>query len=188
MGLTMDFFLNELSIHNQFTSQNEFLESLKTILKCKKLINDLKLTVCCHREIVNQHVLNNVTLSHAINKFADKNLKRIVMIWISKHGPFMDDSRQHSPDEYFQYKDEVVTDCSLGEAAYRISFDNKAASISFTPSKFLIDPIPVIWNKIQTKITIHVPNFWNISSLNKLLQSLKKTGKLVERIIGNSQK
>lgn len=169
----MEFFLNELSLHNQFADRSAFLSSLEVVLQCRKEINHYRYRLYCGKEsLSNRIVYEGISFTQAIVTSSNTNLKQIVMSWISKEGPFWDDdSREHTSDDYLEYEGEpIFTDSSLGEAAFRIMKGKKCYSISFWPSNFEFTPIHA-WYKNNETHQVKIPNFWDFSTLQPYLKT-----------------
>lgn len=167
----MEFFFNELSFDNQFQGVHDFEPALQTIWQCKELVEKFGFRLYCQRAISNRLVFNNVGFAQAVTMTGRRDLIRIIMAWVSKHGPFMEETQEHSTDDYLylKYNDDIVTDYSLGEAAYRIATDRQAGTVSIKPSDFELTPIPVIWHESTAEQLIEVPNFWELNPLEKYL-------------------
>jgi len=169
----MEFFLNELSLHNQFQSEADFLATLKmVILPSKQAIEQGGFHLYCHRTLANQPISLDFTFKQVIQQHRDPNLKRVILSWLDKYGPFMEDVREHQPDDYLylSYNDEIVTDKSLGEAAYRLATDRLASTLSFAPSNFELTPLPIIWDTQPHPVTLNLPNFWQLAPLTIYIQ------------------
>lgn len=166
----MQFFLNELSLHGQFNTLHEFLSALQEIFSCRDEITKVGYRLYCSRSILTRPTLNNDAFQQTVMKSGNPNLKRNVMIWLSKHGPFWDESREHTSDDYFEVDDQIMTDSSLAEAAFRLAHKQKADSVSFHPSNFLKTPLIVTWHRTDDKILIEVPNFWDATTLENHLK------------------
>jgi hypothetical protein len=174
-GITL-LFLNEYSLHGQFKSIREFIPSLREILKCREEINKSGYQLYCGREISNRYVLDNESFQTCIMKMRQApDIKRTVMIWISKEGPFWNDSREHSADDYFECNGEdIITDTSLGEAAFRIANNQNSSTVSFSPSRYEITPLKVTWFKAEgNKQFVEILNFWKFNTLQKYLEQQK---------------
>lgn len=166
----MKFFLNELSLHGQFNSIQEFLLALSEIFRCRDEINKVGYQLYCTKSILTRPTLNNDSFQQTVMNSRNMNLKRSVMIWLSKNGPFWDDSREHTSDDYFECDDEIMTDSSLAEAAFGIAHNQKAGTISVRPSNFEKTPITIIWHRTNEKIVIKIPNFWDFATLQNHLK------------------
>lgn len=128
------------------------------------------------RSITQQYAIPSFSFKDAVDRTGNRNIIAKVKLWVSTRGPFWDDSpKKHDSGEYFAYgdDDDIVTDCSLGEAAYRCACNQQAAVVSFTPSKFVpIDPLTVYWHHSNTHPTvIEIHNFWEPENLARYLQN-----------------
>ena len=168
----MKFFSNELSLHNQFNTVADFVPALREILQDRELLTRYGYRLYCEKTISNRPVHNSISFQKTIMALSDPNIKRQVMLWIAKDGPFWDepDLRKHSGDDYFEYGHQVVTDSSLGEAAFQIASGQIANTVSFRPSDFQLTPLIVHWHKINPPQTVAVPNFWDVNLLQQYLQ------------------
>lgn len=184
------FFLNEYSLHGQFKSIREFVPSLKEILKCRDEINKSGYHLYCGREISNRYVLDNESFQTCVMKMRQApDIKRTVMLWISKEGPFWNDLREHSADDYFECNGEdIITDTSLGEAAFRIANNRNSSTVSFFPSKYETTPLRVTWFKAEgDKQLIQILNFWTFDTLRKYLGQQKTPIKSWSELINRSK-
>jgi hypothetical protein len=172
----MAFFLNEISLHNQYHNLSQFIESLKTVLGCKELLHRYLFELnCSDASLGNRIVMNGDNLRSVIGNLQDHNLQRVIRRWIDQEGPFWDDekNRMHSPDEYFSCDEEVVTDTSLAEASYLTTIGHDAAVVSFNPSNYLLNPIYIRWNKSTDEfIDIAVSNYWERKELEQRILAI----------------
>lgn len=172
----MEFFLNSRSLHNQFDSVETFKTALRTIFSHRSTIEQFEHRLSVRRDITSRLVHSNLTFQVAISKISDLSLKRSILNWLDKTGPFWDiNSQKHSPEDFFWFEDDIVTDDVLAEAAFRISNDEDTATISFAPSHFQINPIPIIFQKPTTSEVINIPNFWDKVTLTEKLEDLMPT-------------
>lgn len=171
----MSFFLNELSLHGQFNTTRDFFPALQEVIKCREEINKLGFKLYCERKISTCFVCGETIFSKAVMSIGKRELTRSVMIWISKEGPFWEDAdvREHSPNDYYEYNHEVITDCSMAEAAFLIAHQQDASTISFRPSKFQKTPLHVILHKPEEQQIIEVRNFWNHADLQLYLLQIR---------------
>ena len=161
----MDVFVNELSLYGQFESSDAFLNSLKEVMNCRQVVETQAHVIYCLRGISQRPAVSDLTFQHIIQRSADRNLIRIVTSWLDKHGPFWDDERIHSPNEWFEYESNVVTDHTLGEVTYRIMQNKEATTLSFQPSKFMHSPLTVVWKRNEELKEVDVINFWTVMAL-----------------------
>lgn len=167
----MNVLLNELSLHGQFDSLQAFKTAMNTIMLAKEKMKEFKRELYCDRNIIeNCLVTHDLNLRQAIQQF-EISKRRAVMSWLTKEGPFWEDSREHNEDEYLECQGEVITNCSLGEVAYQHFCGNAYQSFSFNPSNWLINPLSVSWYKDNCEIDkIEVINHSDIITLEQFLQ------------------
>jgi hypothetical protein len=164
----MDLFVNELSLHAQFGTPVELVPAIKTILGCRHLAEQHAHQLYCPRRIGQQMVTPELTFQQAVLQSRDQDLIRIVTRWIDKHGPFADDVRIHPPGEWFEHANEIVTDSTLGEVAYRIIQKLAVATISFQPSTFMHSPLTVDWKRgDDLSEIVEVVNFWLVDQFQQ---------------------
>lgn len=183
----MLFFLNELSLHNQFQHTQAFLDGLIEILRCRQEINRYRYSLYCDRRIAERLVCRGELFQHVIRTCHDNNLKRQVLSWLDKEGPFWDEVKKHDSGEYFTCKEQIVTDYILGEVAYRKGSGEDCYLVSFRFSEFEQTPIEVKWYKSADAFTsVSINNFWLHRTLQiyltQNLPNLQSWDELVERI------
>jgi len=112
------------------------------------------------------------TFREAVLATGDKNLINLVMVWISKSGPFIEDEIIGDPDEYFSLAgDVVVTGTAIGEAAARYFQSLPACLVSFSPSNYQYSPIEVSWYHDSGHVeTCDLQNLWSTSELEQHLK------------------
>ena len=100
--------------------------------------------------------------------------RRVVMLWLTRQGPFWEDDAGHDPNEYFECKGEVVTEAALAEAAYCSTIGVDRRMVSFTPSSWEYSPIKVKWKHTDTNFTpIDVKNYWDETILEADLREVE---------------
>lgn len=171
----MDFFLNELSLHNQFSSFEEFLPALQKTLKCKDVIDKYGFRLYCERTITNRPVYKSKSFAVAILSSKEPNFKRKIRIWLERTGPFWDTPPRHNPDDYFEYEQEPLEEyASVAEAAFYIATQQgQREMVSFSPSNFEKTPLLVRWHKTDLPQEIPIPNYWQYDTLQPHLQELQ---------------
>ena len=166
----MDFLLNDLSLHGQFNTTNEFHDAVDTVMKIRTAIRRAGRELFCHRNLANAQVTANQTMPQAIQSM-EHSARQAWIQWLTKRGPFWVEQRQHAEDEWLEIEDgTIVTDSGVGEAAYCLLHDLPRHTVSFDPSDWLRNPITVTWRKddhVQT--TVEVPNHWTLESVEQAL-------------------
>lgn len=169
----MDFFINELSLHGQFPTPASFISALEVIVQCRTIIKPTGHNLYCDKNISERLVYGETQFKAAMGRHLNKTLTSEVMNWFAKSGPFVTEVRTHSADEYFAYREEIVTDTTLGEVAFRVGQGQEAATLSFAPSDFMLTPLNIIWERPPEAQTIEVENFWESATLATYLTSLQ---------------
>jgi hypothetical protein len=142
----MDLFFNESSLHGQFPDIQDFVVALDVLMGMRQTAKKYNRELYCHRNCPQSAVTHQLTLPQAIQRI-DKNKARVLMLWFGQTGPFWDDSRQHSDDEFFECNDHVVTDTAIGECAYLQLTSKSAQLASITPSAWDYSPLEVSWHR-----------------------------------------
>jgi hypothetical protein len=165
----MEVLLNELSLHGQFASVQAFQSAIDTVMLARSKMRQFGGELRCHRNLTQAQVTHEISLQQAVSQL-DRNKRGALMSWITKEGPFWEDSRQHDADDWLESQTQIVTDTGLAEAAYRYFNGSDYQTFSFEPSNWQINPIIVDWHRDNNVIAINVTNHWNIHSLETVLQ------------------
>jgi hypothetical protein len=176
VGAGMDFFVNELSLHGQFNDVAEFRQAIREIMSCREKITSYKRRLFVSRHIVDREVLQGgKKFRQTVPETGNRDFVRLVMIWIDKDGPFIEDNRISDPGEYLsltEQKNEVVTDTGVGEAAFRQFRGFDTSLVSFIPSNYNYTPIEVCWHHNDSNVEIcELLNFWEAKKLENYLQT-----------------
>jgi hypothetical protein len=100
----------------------------------------------------------------------NKNEKRSVMQWITSDGPFWEeDQNRHSPDEYMECNEKVVTENGIAEAAFQKYLGKMVGSVSIDPSEWLNSPILVKLIRDDDSSEINIDNYWEVKQLESAL-------------------
>lgn len=167
----MELLFNDLSLDGQFPNFTTFRTAISRVMTMREISRQFGREVICHRNVANARVSQDLTMQQAINCF-DKNEQRVLMQWITKLGPFWEDTRVHSPDDYLECKGVVVTDSSIGEAAYGTFHGTSRHLISLAPSLWDFSPLNVTWILSDgVNQNIRIDNYWDVSELESALRS-----------------
>ena len=170
MGLTVELLTNDLSIHGQFYDVSTFDEALDRVMDIRKTAQRYGRELYCHRNFANVQVMPQMRLPQAIQRLATDK-RRSVMQWITRHGPFWEDERLHSEDDWLECDGEVVTNTAIGEVAYRCSNRTETSLVSLIPSSWDFSPAIVEWRKSDEEAqTVEVVNYRNANVLETALR------------------
>lgn len=175
--------LNELSLHGQFYCEDDFIQSLKDIAECNRVVRETGHSFYCSNRLILKRVTHKVGFREAVENTGDKILISSILNWLHKRGPFWEEQQQHTEDDYFEYQNEVVTDTALAEAAWRVANQQNCYTVSFKPSNFCHSPLLVIWYQSEGNRSIDVQNFWEVVTLTTFLKSNLKPPTSWEELI-----
>ena len=142
----MNLLANDLSIHEQFRDISSFREAFAKLMMMRDVARRLGSDVQCHRGFGDLQPLPGVPMRTVLHRFS-KSERLSAMLWLTKGGSFWDDLRRHSSDDYLECRGRIVTDTSIGEAAYRALHGIECGLVSVTPSKWEFSPIEVVWHR-----------------------------------------
>ena len=142
----MDLLANELSIHGQFYDISSFRDAFAQLMSMRNTARRFGREVSCHRALLNAKPMTGMTMQQALGQLAS-NEQRAILGWLTRHGPFWDDLRQHAADEYLECRGEIVTDSAVGEAAFRTFYGVDCGLVSIAPSDWDYSPVEVIWQR-----------------------------------------
>ena len=163
----MDLLFNELSIHGQFPDLSTFRAAVDRVMTMRRLTTRFGWELYCHRNVANGRVTSEMTMPQAVQAL-DPNSRRALMSWLQRQGPFWEDARLHSGDDYlecFRYDGEIVTDTAVGEAAYCCLHGRDRGLVSMDPSDWLFPLVPVDWHADDDVRRVDVRNYWDADRL-----------------------
>lgn len=157
----MDFLVNDLSLHGQFHDLAAFRHSVRQVMQIRQIARRHGRTLHCHRGLVSAQVTPDERMQSAVAALP-RDEQRAVMAWLGQHGPFWDDDRQHDSGDWYECVGEIVTDTAVGEAAHFCLHGIPRGLVSFQPSNFLCDPVPI--ERVvtgDTRARVNVRNYWD---------------------------
>ncbi|NOX32862.1 MAG: hypothetical protein GXP56_03870 [Deltaproteobacteria bacterium] len=172
----MEFFFNELSIHNQFQSKEEFKAAVHLFRRYRQAVTEAGFRLYIHRNIFERPALGN-TFRKGIQKHFERQQVRTLMNWFSKDGFFLpDDACADTEDRFVCYypedvkaKSKDITKSALAECAFRKIAGEDAGSISLEQSKYSWSPIKVLLSQSDEAI---FDNDYTLHSLGQRLEGL----------------
>lgn len=186
----MELLFNDLSLHGQFQDFSSFKDAIERVLTIRKIARRFGRSLHCHRALAHAQVTSTMTMPQAVQTLAVDE-RRALMQWLTQHGPFWEDTRNHQPDDWFEWNDDVVTDTAVGEAAWCCLNGMEWNLISFSPSDWQFSPVPVSWVSEDNRKTVEVLNYWDVADIEVSLQAaptpLASWGQLCEVITDRCQ-
>lgn len=169
----MELLFNDLSLYGQFQSVRDFEEAIGRVMEMREVAGRFGLEVHCPRIDADAQVTQELRIPQAVRRL-DANVSRALMGWLTKHGPFMDDIRQHrGPEDSLDLgdEDEVVTNTAVGEAAYCRFKDVDCRLVSLSPSTWNFSPVQVVLRKSRGRsYPLAVENYWERAALQRALE------------------
>lgn len=171
----MDLFVNDLSFHGQFSTTQAFREAFEGLMAMRAVALRHDRDLYCRRMFASAQPVPGITMQQALNGLR-MDERRAALSWMTRGGPFWDDSdlRRHSPDDYLECNDEIVTESAVGEAAYRVMHRVECGLVSVVPSDWLYSPVEVVLRREAEGLddeTASVENWWSADALGGRLQA-----------------
>jgi hypothetical protein len=99
--------------------------------------------------------------------------RRALMQWLTQHGPFWDELRNHGPDDWIECNGRIVTDTAVGEAAWCCLNGIERGLVSLSPSVWQFSPVVVEWiTENSGGMHIDVINHWDPGGIEAYLRTL----------------
>ena len=170
----MEWHINDLSLSGQFANPQAFRFALEPLLRLRHHDPLLKDRLYCSRSLHTRKATVTHDIQNAIRATKDRTFIGLALEWWAKAGPFWDDKRQSSEDDYFEYQGADVTDQGLGEAARRKLVERDANAFSFPLEGFQLSPLSVQQGLAEEPIRfIDVANYWLIQQIEAALESCR---------------
>lgn len=166
----MLFLVNDLSFHGQFHDSISFKGAIGRLMNIREIVRRFGHELHCHKNMAFAPVMPNMTMPQAIQSLT-VNEQRALRSWITQNGPFWEDTRYHSPDDYLELNGDIVTNTAAGEAAWCRFNGIEQELVSLAPSNWLFSPLSVTWTTGNAKKNINVVNHWDPDSLQAILQT-----------------
>jgi hypothetical protein len=172
-GSNVDFVINDLSIHGQFNTPNEFFSSVEILMGIRQEIRRAGRELLCHRGLKDAQVTSAHTMPQAIQCMPAAK-QRAWMQWLTKEGPYWQDSRQHTSDDWLELNEvPIYTDHAIGEVGFCKLHGMVRELVSCDPSDWLQNPVRVSWRRgDDATIDVNVTNHWATNTVSSTLESL----------------
>ncbi len=167
--IDMELFFNDASLHGQFDIHG-FRRAIGRIMAIRTAGRRHGRELQCHRNVSNALVTRDRRMPEVI-QFLQKDERSAVQLWLTRTGPFWDDSREHSENDWMECRGELVTGTAVGEAAHAALHGRSSGLVSMEPSNWLSSPLPVDWRSNGIDQATSVENFWTVESLQRALEA-----------------
>lgn len=170
-------FANELSFDGKFDSFESYYESLNCLMRIKNEARKHGFSVQCTKSILNSEITRDLNFQQSLQRLS-KEQRLALTQWVTQSGPFWDECRCHTSDDYFEIANgDIVTDTCIGEAAYLQVKGTPSSLISLFQPHWGSDKISVTWQRDAGDMCIDVVNQTQfepfVKSLNNLPQPIE---------------
>jgi hypothetical protein len=166
----VDLLVNDLSIHGQFSDLSSFRLAIDRVMAMRRIARRFGRDLYCHRNVAHAQVAPTLAMPSAIQALG-VDVRRALMQWLTRQGPFWEDIRLHGRDDYLECRGEVVTDSAVGEAAYCSFHGFERHLVSLVPSSWQLTPVPVTWVTDADAVrAVEIDNHWDPDRLEAVLQ------------------
>ncbi len=169
----MPWFINDISFTGQFPTNQSFLDFIKKILTLRNTNKIVKEQFYCSRMLPELLAVKTLTVRDVINTSSDRYLKRLVLEWMNKKGPFLDDIRAPVLDDDFELFDKIVTEQGAGEATRQKLNGNYSALYSVDTPEFNCCETPLIVYQITSELEAIGHSINNVWDLNNLIENME---------------
>lgn len=168
----MQLFLNDLSLHGQFSDLHSFCMAIDRVMAMRPLVRRYGREIHCHRNMARAQVTQTLTMHQAVARGLSVDQRRALLQWLDRQGPFWEDVRHHGPGEYLECDGHVVTDSAVGEAAHCCLVGMERQLVSITPSSWTRSPLIVTFFPDEGGgKNVDVVNHWTGEGLETALQA-----------------
>ena len=171
----MRWYFNDTSLQGQFAAVSgascepgaptPFEEFLAKFLEIKQRIGP----VYVMRTVGARLVTPGMTVSAVLQRSRKTDLRRAVLIWLDRSGPFVEDDTLEEGENLFEYCTLDVTYSGLGEAARRVKAGDQAQTFSVPGGRisFAVSPLEVDHGLLEDRVgVVRVPNVWTLRDLS----------------------
>ena len=166
----MRWYVNDLSLQGQFPDGETIEQILQDLVSMRASIQVVRVNLRTTRSFPQRCVCNDVTLRIYLSRSANTDLRRAVLNWLDRSGPFVEDDRLPENDDYFEFEELDVSDTGLGEAARRVKSGEASSCFSFAGgvTDFTRSPLTVHHGLAGERLGVFdVANYWRTLDLRQ---------------------
>ncbi len=174
----MEWHLNDLSLDGQYEDPIDFIDELMKLLHLRQREPKFRQKLYCTRSLcTSRKVTRTANLQQVCFLLKDRDKKQILLNWVTRSGPFIDDDRFFNEDDLFWYHTQEVTEQGLGEAARRTIGGIVAYSFSLLGGGFDFEKpeLQVVHGFTEEPIqTVRIINHWDVAQIREALRDAKE--------------
>jgi hypothetical protein len=169
----MILYFNDLSADGKFKTNEDTIESL---LRLYQIVQKLTLHLVITKNLLLRPAVGSTKIHEIILK-GGKSQRTLLLGWLAKSGPFIEDDRLEIDDDLWWHEAAEVTDQGLGEAARRQLISHPVASFSSSEgcdNKFNCSPLKVFQGFPDEPISVlSITNIWSITDLGAIVEHVR---------------
>ena len=175
-------YINDYSFHGQFNSHDDVVAAIQRLWTLRSVCQEYAAQCFCSRELLgDRKVLANMTLREVVIQYPRPDIRRLIMNWIDRQGPYWDTNREHDADDWYftihESEELLATDSALAECARRVLDQEDAALLSATPSDFTYTLIQTgIRDDDEVIDKCELLNYWDDPPLRQYLDNSTSLG------------
>lgn len=174
----MHILANELSVHGQFPDDLSFWNAIGRLMQMREVAQRHGHEIYCSRSFRHVQPRPGVRLEPALARL-QRDRRNLFLSWLNRGGPFWDDTGRHDPGDWLEcpeWPEKVVTDTSVGEAAFRALSGFSCALVSLRPSDWAYTPVRVFRRRGDEELPAEhteLPNWRDPDALKEGLRDAK---------------
>lgn len=131
----MHVYFNELAVHGQFEIPFQFEQLIQELLMLRREAQQRKAEFFCSSNLQNRPISSKATFQKAVTGLSNRDHRALILRWITEYR-WENHPDRHSPEEFYFYNGELITDHSIAEAAYQTSNGKQACLFSFQSDRY----------------------------------------------------
>lgn len=170
----MRVFFNDLSVEGQFGSIQEFKSAFSEIMKMKVKANGYGYKLECSKRLFEREIYDNRYFPTVLDEFSN-NQKKVILLWVTKQGPFWEDEQTHSENDYVTIdgREELFNGDTICELTVLRLKNTESCLVSILPSSWCINPLNAIYHHDdENSDNVAITNFWKIDTFSNFLDSI----------------
>lgn len=171
----MSLLFNELSVEDQFASADVFLAALVTVMRMRECARRYGRPIRVAASLGRRPASLGMQFRQIVREARDVNLRRSVLSWLEKDGPFLEEGPLSSPNDAVLLNGHSVVGSTLAEAACLSSLGEHVTLAGFSPSSFDVNPLVMDLDdgtNTSGTIRVSIDNFWGVQALDAFLRVL----------------
>ena len=165
----MELLFNDASLHGQFDIPS-FRRAIDRIMTIRQTGLRYGRELQCNRNVANAQITYDRKMPEVI-QFLRRDKRSAVQLWLTRTGPFWDESRDHSENDWMECNGRLVTGTAIAEATHAVLHERLCGLVSVDPSEWLISPLSIDCRTNSVEQSTSVNNYWTIEDLEKDLEA-----------------